>query len=99
MKDFDDLPADDEADLPAEKSSKAPAVAPEITPEMAAAASMGVDSAFDAINKQPKVRVRVPQVMGPQVVVINGARFNIPSNVSIEVPEQVAQVLVDAGRI
>lgn len=99
MKDFDDIPADDEADLPAEKSSKAPVAAPEITPDMIVADSQGIDAAFDAINKQPKVRIRVPQVMGPQVVVINGARFNIPSNVSIEVPEQVAQTLVDAGRI
>ncbi len=80
-------------------SSEAPAKAPEITPEMVAQAAAGVDAAMARISAQPKVRIKVPKVHGPQVVVINGARFNIPSNVSIEVPQQVAEVLSEAGRI
>lgn len=94
-----EIPAALETDVPVAESSEAPVPAPEITPEMKLAAQAGVDAAFKTISAQPKVRIRVPKVYGPQVVVINGARFNIPSNVSIEVPEQVAQVLSDSGRI
>lgn len=63
------------------------------------AAQVGVDKAFKAIKAQKTVRIRVPKVMGPQVVIINGARFNVPANVFVDVPEQVAQILQDAGRI
>ncbi len=62
-------------------------------------AQVGVDNAFKEIRAQPKERIRVPKVMGPQTVIINGARFNVPSNVYVEVPQQVAEVLRDADRI
>lgn len=63
------------------------------------AAQVGQDAAFKAIKAQPTVKIRVPKVMGPQVVIINGARFNVPANVYVEVPQQVAEILRDAGRI
>lgn len=72
---------------------------PTISPADAIAAQVGMDAAFAAIKKQPSVKIRVPKVMGPQTVVINGARFNVPANVYIEVPQQVADILRDAGRI
>lgn len=62
-------------------------------------AAAAVDAAFKQLKAQPKVRIRVPKVMGPQVVNINGARFNVPANVYVDVPQQVAEVLADAGRI
>lgn len=96
----DDMPAMIEESLEApEPSAEAPAKAPEISAADALSAQSGVDSAFAKIREQPTVRIRVPKVHGPQVVVINGARFNIPSNVSIDVPQQVADVLAEAGRI
>jgi hypothetical protein len=63
------------------------------------AAQTASDKAMKAIRLQPTEKIRVPKVNGPQTVVINGARFNIPANVYVEVPEQVAQVLRDADRI
>lgn len=63
------------------------------------AAQVGVDAAFASIKSQPTERIRVPKIHGPQVVVINGARFNVPANVFVNVPQQVAEVLRDAGRI
>lgn len=63
------------------------------------AAERAADSAMAQIKKQPTVKVRVPKTFGPQVVIINGARFNIPANVYVDVPEQVAGILRDAGRI
>jgi hypothetical protein len=60
---------------------------------------IATDAAFKQINAQPKVRIRVPKVNGPQTVIINGARFDVPANVWVMVPEQVAEVLTDAERI
>ena len=106
MVKHDSDPAEEEATimpLPEEpaKAEKAVAVAaaPAITPEMKVAAQGGVDAAFAEINKQPRVKVRVPKAFGPQVVIINGARFNVPSNIYVDVPEQVAQILRDSERI
>lgn len=79
--------------------AEVPAEAPKITADMQVAAARGVDAAFAAIHKQPKVKIRIPKLYGPQTVIINGARFDIASNVFVEVPEQVAQILADAGRI
>lgn len=45
---------------------------------------------------QEQVRVRVAKVHGPQTVIINGVRFNIPTNVYVSVPLQVARMLEDA---
>lgn len=62
-------------------------------------AQVAVDAAFKAIKAQPTEKIRVPKVNGPQTVIINGARFNIPANVYVEVPQQVAQILRDSNRI
>ena len=48
---------------------------------------------------QPKVSVRIQKAIGPQSVIINGARFNIPAGIPVEVPEQVAELLRDAELI
>lgn len=53
----------------------------------------------DKLAKEPVVRIRVPKSMGPQVVIINMARYEIPSNVPFDVPETVARMLRDAGRL
>lgn len=98
---FQEAPATDSAessDITAPEP-KAPAVAPEITPEMQVDAQAGVDAAFAQLREQPKVRIRIHKDLGPQVVIINGARYNVPSNVPLMVPEQVAQVLEESGRI
>lgn len=93
-----DAPAIIEETSP-EVAPKVPVKAPEITPEMKVSSAAGVDRGFAAIKGQPMVKIRVPKVHGPQTVTINGARFNIPSNIFVEVPEQVAQILADAERI
>jgi len=82
-----------------DSSEEAPKEPPKITPEMEVKAAAGVEADFARIKAQPHERIRVPKVHGPQVVIINGARFNVPSNVSIDVPQQVAEVLREAGRI
>ena len=63
------------------------------------AAQTAADKAMRSIRTQPTEKIRVPKVMGPQVVIINGARFNVPANVWVEVPQQVAQILRESGRI
>ena len=97
---FDETPAATiQAESPAEQLSEVPAKAPEITPEMMVSAAAGVDAGFAAIRKQAKVKIRVHKSQGPQVVIVNGARFNVPCGVFVEVPEQIAQILADSGRI
>lgn len=101
MAEFDS-PAELEAPIPGdtEQPSEVTVVQPEtISAADRIAAQVGVDAAFKAIREQPTERIRVPKVMGPQVVIINGARFNVPANVYIDVPQQVAQILRDAERI
>jgi hypothetical protein len=54
--------------------------------------------------KEKLVKIRIPyDTLNPnihtEVVIINGRRFNIQKGVEVEVPEQVAQILKDAGRI
>ena len=78
---------------------KAPVKAPEITAQMQVDAAAGVDAAFAVLHKQPKERIRVHKDLPPQVVIINGARFNIPTGVAVDVPQQVAEVLRESGRI
>jgi len=48
---------------------------------------------------QPTRRIRIRKEDGPQTVIINGARTNIPAGIHVDVAEQIAQVLEDAGRI
>lgn len=62
-------------------------------------AQAGVDASFARIKAQPTVRIRVHKSQGPQTVIINGARFNVPCNVWVNVPEQVAEELRNAERI
>lgn len=45
---------------------------------------------------QPKVRVRIPK--GGEYVQLNGWKWSIPEG-SIEVPQQVADLLIESGRI
>jgi hypothetical protein len=52
--------------------------------------------AFAFLASQPKETVRVPKAMGPQSVIINGARFNLPAGISVQVPADVAALLRDA---
>jgi hypothetical protein len=95
-----DTPAVLEAPLVGDEPSAVTVIQPEgISPADRISAQSAADKAMKAIRAQPTTKIRVPKVMGPQVVVINGARFNVPCNVFVEVPEQVAEVLRDAGRI
>lgn len=54
------------------------------------------DRTAEALSKQPKERVRVSEDTRVQ---INGYGFNIKGKTSVEVPEQVARILAEAGRI
>lgn len=51
--------------------------------------------------KQPKRKIRISkELWGHETFVgINGYRFQIMNGVRVEVPEQVAQLLEDMGRI
>jgi hypothetical protein len=54
--------------------------------------------------KDKTVKVRIPyDTLNPnihvEVVIINGRRFNIQKGVDVEVPEAVAEILKQAGRI
>lgn len=48
------------------------------------------------LAKQPKVRVRVRE---ETTVQLNGYTFVIAPNVSVMVPEQVEEILIESGRI
>jgi hypothetical protein len=48
------------------------------------------------LREQPKVQVRIPKDLGPQSVILNGARFNIPAGVSVQVPQSVADAMREA---
>lgn len=99
MDQLDEPAVLDGPELSEASEAKAPAKAPEISAADSIAADKGVDGAYKSINAQPKTRIRIIKEQGPQVVIINGARFNVPSNVYVEVPEQVAQLLQESGRI
>lgn len=54
--------------------------------------------------KEKFVKIRIPyDPINPnihtEIVIINGQRWNIQKGVDVEVPEQVANVLKEAGRI
>lgn len=51
------------------------------------------------LRTQPKRAVRVRKEDGDQTVQINGYTMIIQAGVKVEVPEQVAQMLEDAGLI
>jgi hypothetical protein len=98
------MPVDKPAELEApvlgtDEPTEVTVVQPTISQADVVAAQVGVDKAFKAIKAQPTEKIRVPKIMGPQVVIINGARFNVPANIYVEVPQQVAQILRDADRI
>jgi len=65
----------------------------------------GVRDMKAVLDAQPKVRVKLYQVpkdstdaeLPPQVVQINGYIMYVPRGVSVEVPEEVANILEEAG--
>ena len=75
----------------AKKIVKADAVTPEIK------------KVEDAVEKQPTVRIKIPKLKDRQdeyvPVGINGYIQYIPVGESVEVPEQVAELLENAGYI
>jgi len=70
-----------------------------ITEDQKEAAKSIAQATRDKLDKEPKVKIRVPKEYGPQTVIINMARYEIPSGVFFDVPETVAQMLRDSGRI
>lgn len=97
-QELEQVAADAAVDAAAEA---APVVVKE--PEIEAAHEIearGVRSAmFAKMAKEPKVRIRVPKSSGPQTVIINGARWDVPANVPVEVPAPIADILREAERI
>lgn len=73
---------------------------PSPAPVLAGAEKKAHESKFQrikaALAAQPKVRIRVPV---DTFVQINGYGFWIMGKQSVEVPQQVADVLAEAGRI
>src|SRR5690242_4098724 len=67
-------------------------------PEVAAQQSR-IDEMRAHFAKQPKVRIRIRKEEGDQTVQINGYTFWIKAGERVDVPEQVAQILEDAGLI
>lgn len=59
---------------------------------------------LDSLKAQSKVRVMLPRIPGdtanlPQEVFLNGVPYFIPRGMGVEVPEDIAQVLVHAGLV
>lgn len=50
----------------------------------------------DALMKQPKQRIRLTE---RTFCSINGVNFDLPAKEWLDVPEQVADILAEAGRI
>lgn len=63
----------------------------------------GLDSAYNrivrALREQPLVRIRIPKEAGPQTVKINGWYASYAAGEAHMVPQQVAELLEEAGRI
>lgn len=57
------------------------------------------DAMREHLHKQRRVRIRIPKEQGEQTVQINGYTVQIMAGVAVEVPEQIAEVLQDAGII
>jgi hypothetical protein len=53
----------------------------------------------DHFRKQKRVMIRIPKEAGETSVQINGYGFQIQPGVKVEVPQQVADVLEEAGII
>lgn len=54
---------------------------------------------FALLAAEPKESVRIRKEIGPQSVTFNGARFNIPAGIPVEVPKRVAEALRNAELI
>jgi len=67
--------------------------------EPVVAAGSEADVMRQLLRAQPKRTVRVRKEDGDQTVQINGYTVIIQAGVKVEVPEQVAQMLVHAGLI
>ena len=48
------------------------------------------------LDEQPKREVRIRKELGPQPVIINGHRYDVPAGVDVMVPEPVFRLLRDA---
>lgn len=81
-------------------SSDAPEVAPSAAVQTQAtiAQQSMLNVMREVFSKQKRVRVKVRND-GPVPVQVNGYTFLIRENVPVEVPEQVAEILEDAGYI
>lgn len=77
-------------------------VAPAVPPAATAAATVGRQSMLavmrDKYAKEKRVKVKVHSD-GPVQVQVNGYSFLIRENVTVEVPESVAELLDQAGYI
>ena len=89
----EDLEPAAEPAAPTPKGPKAPPVLAEFDPGATAEHDNAMMAAFRRLNAQPKVSVRIAKGLGPQSVIINGARFNIPAGIPVDVPKDVADLL------
>lgn len=65
-------------------------------PETIAHASM-IDRMREHFAKQPKVQIRIRKEDGDQTVQVNGYTFWIKAGEKVLVPEQIADILQEAG--
>lgn len=59
----------------------------------------GYNNTVRALRAQPLVRIRIPKESGPQTVKINGWYASYAAGEAHMVPQQVAELLEEAGRI
>lgn len=78
-----------------EAPAPTPAYVP-LTADQGAQAST-IDFMRDHFSKQRKVSIKIPLDRGEQWVQVNGYTFQIMAGERVNVPEQVAQILEDAG--
>jgi len=90
----DRLPEVDPSEVmaPAEGPLGQPA-GPSLTAEDQKKYGNRLTATYMRLRKEKKVRIRIPVQHGDEVVIINGARFNIKCGEPVEVPESVAQIL------
>lgn len=86
----------------ATRKNPAPEKLPETQFDKATAAEEKRD--FGILSEQPKVKVRLALIPGdkqnlPLEVFLNGVPYFIPRGVSVEVPEDIADILTHAGAV
>lgn len=76
---------------------------PNPTVNTAADDQVGLDNSYNktvrSLREQPLVRIRIPKEAGPQTVKINGWFASYAAGEAHMVPQQVAEILEEAGRI